>query len=209
MKQISSRLYESNPFSTRYVRPGAIDFLFPQGVDCDLLVTRLAECKWWGAIVGPHGCGKSTLLATLLPVLEQRGCIPRRISLHDEQRWMPRGWCKCISRDPHCKPLLVIDGYEQLNLWSRWLVRHRCRRNGWGLLITTHREVTIPTLIELQGSLPTLRTVVDRLLPQDVRSITPADVAAAFQSAHGNLRDALFDLYDRYERTSRPKVTAD
>ena len=122
---------------------------------------------------------------------------------------MPRGWCKCISRDPNCKPLLLIDGYEQLNSWSRWLVRHRCRRNGWGVLITAHEPVTIPTLIELQASLPTLQAVVNRLLPQDVRSITPRDVAEAFESAHGNLRDALFDLYDRYERTSGPKVTAD
>ena len=80
---------EHNPFATRHVRPGAIPYCFPAGVDARQLVERLAAAGWRGQIVGPHGSGKSTLLATLLRTIEQGGRRPLLIALHDGQRRLP------------------------------------------------------------------------------------------------------------------------
>lgn len=52
-----------NPFSTTFIRPGAIPFLFPNDQTIQDVVRQLAATDWWGQIIGPHGTGKSTLTA--------------------------------------------------------------------------------------------------------------------------------------------------
>ena len=52
---------KSNPFSTRFIRPGAIEYLFAPGQTADSLIDRLRHNQWRGQIIGPHGSGKSTL----------------------------------------------------------------------------------------------------------------------------------------------------
>ena len=57
----------SNPFATRYTRPGQLEPLDAEGRPIDL-PALLQECARLGravAIVGPHGSGKSTLLRRL------------------------------------------------------------------------------------------------------------------------------------------------
>ena len=61
----------SNPFSSRYVRPGAIPFFFPEDCRVELLLSRLEENGWQGEILGRHGSGKSALLAHLIPGIHQ------------------------------------------------------------------------------------------------------------------------------------------
>jgi hypothetical protein len=55
----------SNPFATRFTRPGAIEFIFPAGESLATLVARLRACDWRGQITGPHGSGKAPLRAAL------------------------------------------------------------------------------------------------------------------------------------------------
>ena len=201
----------SNPFSTRFVRPGAIPYLFPVSDSIEQLADRLTERRGRAAILGPHGSGKSTLLATLLPQLAARGWNPHQIALHDGLHWMPRGWTSTLSasaqlspgsapqpRQP--RPLLVIDGYEQLNWLSRALVRIRCRVSGWGMLVTAHGPVSLPTIFETQTSSEVTLAICARLAP-DVGVLTARDCDEAWAASRGNVREALFDLYDRYERT--------
>src|SRR5205814_1339909 len=99
---------QTNPFSTRWIRPGAVPFLFSAGVSAEGLVEQLRLNNWRGVIVGPHGSGKSTLLATLMPTIEQTGLLVRRISLHNGQKTLPDNfrWRKLDSQT-----LLVIDGF--------------------------------------------------------------------------------------------------
>ena len=78
-----------NPFSTRHVRPGAIEYLFPPGHGIEQLVRRLAQSDWTGQIVGPHGSGKSTLLASLRAALRDAGRRTHLVVLHDGRRRMP------------------------------------------------------------------------------------------------------------------------
>ncbi len=61
---------KNNPFASRFIRPGAIEYLFDQGQSVEGLMDQF--CNSLGrraAIVGPHGSGKSTLLHTLVPRL--------------------------------------------------------------------------------------------------------------------------------------------
>ena len=61
----------SNPFATRFVRPGAMRYHFALGESETEAHRRYRElvrdlvAKGAGLIVGPHGSGKSTLLRSL------------------------------------------------------------------------------------------------------------------------------------------------
>ena len=63
----------SNPFSTRYIRPGAIVYQFAEGDSAAAMIDRLTACGGRAQIIGPHGSGKSTLVATLIESLRQSG----------------------------------------------------------------------------------------------------------------------------------------
>jgi len=165
----------NNPFATCWTRPGVLAFRFPAGQSAEKLITQLAAQGWCGAIIGPHGSGKTTLLATLRPLLS------------------------VVGRGVH-----VVDGYEQLGRLARWQVRRHCRRNGTGLLVTSHRPTGLPTLIELKPSRRLIDGLVADLCDEIASPITPAHVAACYARRGGNVREMLFDLYDRHERLCRP-----
>jgi GTPase SAR1 family protein len=195
MKPLREQLYASNPFATRYVEPGAIPFLFPSGVTAASLIERLRQHHWRGAIVGPHGSGKSTLLAALISELTRQGIPCELTRLHDGERSLPHA--AGTFREP-C--LQIIDGYEQLGWLSRWRLVLDCRRYGTGLLVTSHRPNRLPVLFETAPTLETTQAIVASLLRPGASTITPDDVAAAYSRANGNIRETLFDLYDRYDR---------
>ncbi len=200
-------LPESNPFSTRFTRPGAIPFCFAAAgaVDAwtdgdqprlDQLVSRLRAENWRGQIVGPHGSGKTTLVHSLLPRLEAAGRRPHLITLRDGQRGVPRrSWPSrpLVSRD-----LVLIDGYEQLSWLGRLAVWLRCLRSGAGLLVTTHRPVRLPEIYRTGTNLPLAEHLARRLLAGNPR-LEPGAVASAYEAARGDLRETWFRLYDLYE----------
>lgn len=184
----------SNPFSTRFIRPGAIDYLFPPGVSADSLATDLQQQNWRGSIIGPHGSGKSSLLAALLPAFESRGRRIVQQQLQNGQRqldWTPLKWREWAN-----DTLVIIDGYEQLSLWQRTLLSLRCWQRGTGLLVTAHQPVRLPLLFATKPSLELALGIVQRVLPASDDRITPADVAEAYARRQGNLREMLLSLYD-------------
>lgn len=189
-----------NPFSTRYTRPGALDYHFAASDTAAQLVERLRANGWWGQIVGPHGSGKSTLLATLLPLLADAGRQTLSIALHQGDRRLPRlVELDRLDRDGQ----MVVDGYEQLGRLSRWRLGRRCRRQGCGLLVTAHRDVGLPTIAFVKPSIETLQYVVARVLPAGDGPIRAADIADVWRRSGGNVREALFALYDLYELRRR------
>ena len=185
----------SNPFSTRFIRPGALEFLFPPGLSAQKLVEILREQAWQGQVIGPHGSGKSTLLAALVPALAAAGrkVVERGVGQSSALFYL----------DPETlekTTVVIIDGFEQLSWWSRRKVKRVCRDRGAGLLVTAHRDMGLPTLWQSQPSLELAQAVVSRLLsPGDV-TITADDVARAFEATRGNLRETLFALYDVYQQ---------
>lgn len=201
-------LRQSNPFATRYVRPGAIDYWFPPDVSAEALVARLKHAQWCGAIRGPHGTGKSTLLASLLPWLKAAGRDVQMLSLHDGQRSLPAAWLPTLraARGDNglANVLLVVDGYEQLGRFARWRLQRWRERHGAGLLVTTHGPARLPVLWETSGDPKTLTKIVERLLAQDSSeappfAVRPAELRAVLDSHQGNMRESLFALYDLFE----------
>ena len=187
----------SNPFSTRFVRPGAIPFFFSPGQSLAVLVERLRQNEWRGAIVGPHGSGKSTLLESLIPHIEAAGTAVRKVGLRDGQRRLPEDFPWPGEQEP--PGVVMVDGYEQLGWWARRQLDRACGRRGWGLLATMHappRERSLPELYRTEPSLELLGQVVEHLLPRSGCSIDADDVAKAYAAHPQNLREALFMLYD-------------
>ena len=185
-----------NPFSTRFVRPGALPYYFPPGQSAEQLAAKFAAQGWRGQIVGPHGSGKSTLLAALAPWIERSGRKLLGFVLHDGQRRLP------IAADERRAlsdaSVLAIDGFEQLSAFNRWRIGRLCRRRGCGLLATAHADVGLPELYRTETNVELARRVVEALAPGD-RAISADDVKRAFSTRRGDLREALFDLYDLYE----------
>jgi hypothetical protein len=186
---------KSNPFSTRFIRPGAIPYIFPEGESAAWLVERLAANSWRGQIVGPHGTGKSTLLAALVEEMIERGRRPHVVTLHDKGTRI----LGASAGDP-CTDL-VLDGFEQINPLARFLLCRRLRRTGCGLLVTAHRSMGLPTLFRTKVELRTALQVVEFLARQaHADSIDRARIERHLRQRDGNLREALFDLYDDWER---------
>jgi hypothetical protein len=202
----------ANPFSTRQTCPGALPFLFRSGEDAETLIDRLRLGGWWGEIVGPHGAGKSALLAALIPAIERAGRHPLLFELHDGQRRLPFDPERKVGDCPNFplsengtvpfgpSTLLVIDGYEQLSRWSRFRVKRLCRRRGLGLLITAHDSVGLPELYRTAADAELFQRIVVRLLAGEKCPWDVSELAARLKWHGGNLREALFELYDLYEQ---------
>lgn len=185
-----------NPFATRHIRAGVIEYLFGAGTTTpDALVDRLAAQAWRGAIVGPHGTGKSSLVRTLAPLCESRGRRTVLVRLAGGQRQLPAlpSQTELGERD-----LLIVDGFEQLPFWRRWRLDRQCRRRGVGLLVTCHRPVNVPLLFETRGELAIAQALVRRLC-DEASLVNEHDVAECFAACRGNVRETLLMLYDRHE----------
>lgn len=189
----------SNPFATRFTRPGAMEFLFSAGESVDNLVVRLRENAWQGEIVGPHGAGKSTLLATLVPSLISAGRTIVQATLRQGEASLPdalndwRTWTSATQ--------VIVDGYEQLNWWSRSKLARRVRDRQAGLLVTSHASTGLPTLMNVVPRFEAAEQIVRQLVP-DQALITRDDIERTFRACDGNIREMLFQLYDRYQEVS-------
>jgi hypothetical protein len=187
-----------NPFCTRRIRPGALPYLFPSEMNWDLILGRLEDAGGWGEIVGPHGSGKSTLLAGLIPLLESEGWQVHRIDLHDGERRLPVDLRQIAETGKRL--MLIVDGYEQLSVLSRFQLKRYCRRRGWGLIVTAHQSVGLPELFSTAVSLEQAKWVVGEILKDSEYSISAEELEESYTRCRGNLREMLFGLYDLFER---------
>ena len=188
----------SNPFATRFTRPGRLAPLDEDGrpLDLDALLDRVTLLDGRGAIEGPHGSGKTNLLTALAARIDERGGDARLVRV--------RGTTDAIGvmrglREPRQETVLCIDGWERLPwpaaLATRWWAAGR----GCGLIVTAHRPTGLPLLHRSRPSAVVLARIVEQL-PGHGGRIRPADIADAFARHAGDLREALYDLYDRFER---------
>jgi hypothetical protein len=194
----------TNPFATCWTRPGAIAFQFSAGESAEQLVAKLAAANWRGEIVGPHGSGKSTLLETLKPHLAAAGRSVSAITLRDGRRRLPAEFVRKSPataglRFASSRPLVIIDGYEQLAWPSRLLLRWRCRRASAGLVVTSHTPTGLPLLYRTQPSLLLAEQLVSILTAHNPSPLAAADIAASHACHGSNLRELLFALYARHE----------
>jgi energy-coupling factor transporter ATP-binding protein EcfA2 len=151
------------------------------------------------AIVGPHGTGKSTLLAALADTLaaDRRPAeVVRLRRLRDALLLLG-----AVGRGADDATLLV-DGWERLGRPMALFITAIARLRGRRMVVTTHRANGMPVAVRTAGTLRLLTAIVARLPDHDAL-ITGDDLSDAFARHGENLRDALGDLYDRYELRSR------
>lgn len=199
-----------NPFSAKFIRPGAIPFHFGSLESAQAVVDRFEEIGGVAQLVGPHGSGKSSLVHHLLPVMDRRGWRPCLMTLHDgEQRISARDWRH--ARHAACDTW-IIDGWEQLTPRWRGLVRAWRWASARRLLVTTHRKGGFPVLAELTTDARLARDLAQWLCRSGAAGQTGNEIPAplisdmaiedAFREAGGNLRETFFSLYDQLERAS-------
>ncbi len=188
----------SNPFCAARLRPGTIDFIFKQGEDVEKLVDALETNGWQGQITGPHGTGKSTLLAALSAAIEARGRMVYAVVIVAGQRRVPRDFAASL-RIASSRGVAAVDGFEQLGFWNRLLFKRHCRTLKSGLLVASHRSAGLPDLYQTAVDERMAWQVVQQLQAGFPSRIEVVDVAVRLAHRQGNLREALFDLYDLYE----------
>jgi len=188
----------SNPFATRFIRPGALPFLFLDGDSAEAIVERLKGQKWWGQIIGEHGSGKSTLLATLLPMLEAAGRRVVAFKIGPGERGVPSIERSSLS----AASLIVVDGYEQLSWWSKWKLRMIIRRADAGLLVTAHADVGLGTVFQTKPSEAVARAVVEQLTVDAKSRVEGEQISAAYRETGGNVREMLFRLFDVVQKNA-------
>jgi len=188
----------SNPFATRFTRPGAIPPLDDEGGPLDVasLFERAMSAGPVVVIEGAHGTGKTTLLVALLAraaANRRRMAFVRAASVADA--WTVAAAIGGASRDT----VIGLDGGERLPVGAFTLVRVLARLRGVVVLATTHRPVGLPVLARCRST-PRLLAAVVGHLPTHGGRIDGSDINEAFGRHGGDLREALFDLYDRFER---------
>ncbi len=261
-----------NPFSTRRIRAGAIDFLFEEGQSTQDLISKFSRSGFIGQIVGPHGSGKSTLLhelgthlSRLAPLhrVQVQPVAPARFwqsldvtcesnSLRDARgaslndvdlrKLAPsrhgnpwgEGWVEGTNRQaivaPHPDPLpgvpgrgsrrilkstpfdasrkgiMLIDGFDSLGWLARTSFTRFCRRYQFGMLVATHRDLNLPTLYESRPNFSSFAAVVRQLQRGFPIHLSFEQIRDAYDSCFPNLRESLFQLYDRYEQQRRDRM---
>lgn len=168
----------------------------PQGLNWDGLLARLHQLDYRAAIVGLDGTGKTTLLEDLAPHLLQLGFDPRSAFINGNVGRLERCDARRLFHALTPQTILLIDGADHLGAVAWWRVRWHARRAG-GLVITSHFEGLLPTLLITDTSPALLEDLVRRLIG-DEPLLAGTDLRALFRKHRGNVREALRELYDRY-----------
>jgi hypothetical protein len=197
-EQVAAHLAQRNPFATRSVRPGVLQFRFFDGKSLEGLMEQLRQNRWTGEIVGKHGTGKSTLVHSLIPLLTEAGREVRLFTMHRGETRLPVAGYDLKSWSANTQ--VIIDGYEQLGGWTRTLVNRVCRKEGCGLLITAHESTGLSTLYRTEANLANVQSLVREMQTNGKARVLDADVAHSFERQSGNVREVFFELYDVYER---------
>ena len=225
-------LVASNPFATRFVRPGALEFRFDNAVektghdqtDCDRWESRLNDVvddlhrHRVGLLVGHHGSGKSTLLHALTPRLNSRFegvnhvqfCheptqnVAARLLARHRMLQQLNGQIKHLPRGG----LLILDGAEQLaRLDFRRLCR-QVRRRGLALLATSHGPISnVPILHRTVVTPQLVHGLTAELIeqaPDVIRQRVQQWLSNHPIEAAENVRDLFFELYDVVHEAALP-----
>ncbi len=210
---------KSNPFATRFVRPGELAWI---ATGHDESLAALADSfqrqfHYRAAIVGPHGSGKSTLLEHLIPLLDSEAVW---LSLRRSEQ--PFSKIRASTPQWSSGGVLVLDGFEQLSIWQTIRVCWMVRLRRMGLLVTCHRPSRLlPTLLTLAPTAELVqRLVTDRLA--ESRALSPLDrcewldemtderrLQGWLTKERGSVREVFMRLYDYYEdrQSSPPRST--
>ncbi len=204
---------QHNPFSTRFIQPGAIPYKCFDGGNVNELALRFLNLpSKRGIIVGPHGSGKSTLIASLVSELSHRST---ESSIHqlrfstDQSAWRTllastKTWTQ--------SSIVILDGYEQLRFWSRFFVERMARTRSMSILATAHGPIRgFETIWRTSVSESSSQWVVEQLLQQtgsqmNANELMQSEAWSRSRAKHDqNLRESLFDMYDFWQSTGKQR----
>ncbi|QDT13223.1 hypothetical protein [Planctomycetes bacterium K23_9] len=215
--------FAANPFCTRFVRPGAIEYRFDvtRGLDSndrplEVLVAAIVRTPY-AAIVGPHGTGKSTLLESLRPRLGEAYSHLEFVQLHSpsSSRWQVRRRRHIHNRrvvddaqqglasrgSSNESRLLIVDGFEQLSVFARRKILRVAQGTQQALLVTTHAKLrSFETVFRTKIQQRILQQLTDDLLDrasESQRSILKSEIQQRDFSSVQNVREFWFEMYDR------------
>lgn len=188
-----------NPFATRYMRTGALPPLDVAGHPRDIaaLGATLAGLGGSAVIVGSHGSGKTTLLGALAEWLELEGRVVERVRIREY-----RDLARLVGAVVRCAGggVVCVDSGERIGRLAGAGVRAAARLLGSRILMTAHRPGSLPTLVMCDTSSDLLAALVARLPCRSAEGVIDrCDIDETFQRAAGDVREALFLLYDRFE----------
>ena len=201
-----STLVFQNPFSTRFVQPGAIPWLATD-ISLRAVLFRLYDVDNRAIICGPHGSGKSTILSHLASVAQREGLKVHCLRI--------RSWIDAIrvmrvfaTINPK-QSLVSVDSWELLGFLG-WFLCQFADFRGLCVVVTVHERPwwnNWPVLLNTKADDKTFRLLVHELMAKYAGSKTiefsGAMLRDVFQRHSGNLREGFFELYDHYERQSR------
>ncbi len=203
-------MYPYNPFSADRIKPGVIPFRFPEDFSAERLWEKFLAHGRRGQIVGAHGSGKSTLLATLRR--SEPWCDQRLEFL--EVKSAGYSFLNCMWRLATIgrERIVLIDGLPLFTRWQQWLLIRLAIWRGLGILVTTHQDVGLPSIIQISPAWETVREIVRGLVLEAnaVRrtaglppvEISLNEVESRFWHWRDNVRELFFELYDLYELRS-------
>lgn len=182
-----------NPFSVQFHGPGAITYLFEDGAEDEWpnLLAELESTQWRLEITGPHGIGKSTLLHSLLEEAIGRGMTT--VYTKVDPAWPHLGpplWHRCRRT-----VATFIDSAELLPRWEIKLLRSLSR----GLIVTTHEPCILPSVYRPIVSGERFHAILYQLVGDELPRFAKSP-DQWLSEAGGCVRQALFNLYDAYER---------
>jgi hypothetical protein len=189
-----------NPFRTG--RLGALPFRHG-ALGAQALHGRWQELGARAAIVGPHGSGKTTLLRELAERFAAEG---RRVRTWFLNAASPRPSARALVHEARALTpgdVLVFDGASHLPRSTWWRVRRASRAAG-GVLVTSHVEGLLPTLVETRTDAALLAALARELLGPRAGRLRPF-LEALHRQHTGNLHDVFLALYDLAARDD-PRV---
>jgi hypothetical protein len=198
-----------NPFSTRHTRPGCLPPLDAAGRPLDIarLLARFLATRG-AAIVGRHGSGKSNLLRHLAVAAAAAGVRVERVRLQSRRDAL-RAWA--AIRAAGKSGVVCIDSWERAGPVAGLVLVVLARAVGCRLWVTAHRPAAwLRTLVRCETTSRLLEALVAQLVDPSrggAVAVGAADVEAAFATHDGDIREALYELYDRFEVRWRAAVS--
>lgn len=223
MTRPNSQPCQQNPFSAIYITPGAQPFSLPGRQTWVGLHAEFCTSGRRGIVLGQHGVGKTTFLASLMQEWkvfypEAAGWLVCRVQGRQQQSMMQlrqrvapggQGLTTLEPAQPISLEMLfdkmtqvqmvIIDGFEAWPWLTRWRFSRRLRRSKAGIILTSHSMTPLPTLIQLQPDFKDFDQLIRHWQPS-VEPVEKPVLLDVWQRHQGNLRECLFDLYQRWEQ---------
>ena len=164
-------------------------------------------------IVGPHGPGQSTLLDALHKDLLIR--CPDVSLVHERFSRTPDSSSgqRVSTLDWPRDSIVILDGYEQISLWSRWWIQTASWQKRIRLLVTTHQplrrfDLLWRTSVDKQSAEWIVKNMLRLSNQEDWEEKLPLLLSSKewsdSRARHGqNIRETLFDMYDWWQSRAR------